>query len=256
MTTMTSRPALRWAIEPALRLAAAAVLLGVCATLAQAAGVTQPFQADFNVHRGRIPLGTMTFALKDDRQPRCYVYSGEANPNTMAGMFVGKITEESRFCIDDAGVLRPQLFRHHIDGKKDDSYTLNFDWARHQAVYQSEDGQRKTVALGARAYDPLSLQIAARHWLAHSSDPSQLGTAEFPLVDEDKIKDYKLRVAPGGTIDTPGGRFDTLLVERVDDKKRHLRFWLARGANWIPVRVEHQKKDDSAFRMNLTQLKR
>jgi hypothetical protein len=228
-------------------LAAAFLLL---TSLAAQAAVTQPFTADFKISHSGIPMGTATFRLKPDGHG-CYVYSGHAQPNFIAHFLVGAISEKARFCIDH-GVLRPQRFVYHIDGKPKKSYTLNFNWAAHQAIYHSEKGKRKTLTLGARAYDPLSIQIVARHWLAQAKAPATLADTRLPLVDKDKIKNYRLHVTDGGPIQTPGGTFDTLRVAGGGDSDHPLKLWLARDANWIPVRVV--QAGDNAYRMDLTKL--
>jgi|GEM_PF-585262 len=231
------------------------VLLGLLITSGVGhAAVTDPFTANFDVHRGKLALGTTTFRLAPGERQGCHVYSGRANPNALVRLFFGDVTDESRFCIED-GVIQPRRFAHHIQGKAKKSYTLDFDWSAHQVAYASEAGKTAALELGAKALDPLSIQIAARQWVAEADNPDSLGEAEFPMVDEDELKTYRLRVTDGGTIETPGGRFDTLRVDRVGDNKR-LTFWLARNADWIPVRVEQQKGEDGTFQMNLTSLER
>lgn len=252
MTTTTRSPRpepRRW------RLAGVALLAGILFTSAATAGVTDPFTAHFKVNRGSLGLGTTTFSLARTDHDNCYIYRGRATPNALVRVFVGNVTDESRFCIDD-GALRPNHFSHRIEGDAKKSYALDFDWRAHEVMYRSEAGKQATMALGKQGLDPLSIQIAARRWVAASDDPAHLGEADFTLIDEDEIKTYTLRASPGGDINTPAGRYDTLLVERVDDPKRHLRFWLARNADWIPVQVEHQKGDSGVFRMSLTDLKR
>lgn len=251
MTTTTRSP------RPETRhgLAGAVLLVGVLFSSIAGAAVTDPFTAHFKVNRGSIGLGTTTFSLARAQTADCYVYSGRANPNALVRVFIGDVSDESRFCIED-DALRPSRFSHHMQGDAEDSYTLDYDWDTRQVVYRSEAGRQETMALGEQGLDPLSIQIAARRWVAAAADPDNLGTADFTLVDEDETKTYTLRARNGGTIDTPAGRYDTLLVERVDDDKRHLRFWLARNADWIPVRVEHQKGNDGIFRMSLTSLDR
>lgn len=253
-TTTQSRPVKsRWQA-----LAAVALIGGIAFSGIAGAGVTDAFIAHFEVKRGKLGLGTTAFSLAaapSEQGADCYVYSGRANPNALVRIFIGDVNDESRFCIDD-GSLRPSRFSHQMQDDAEDSYTLAFDWSAQQVTYRSEAGKHKTMPLPEQALDPLSIQIAARRWVAAAPDPDTLGEADFTLVDEDEIKTYTLRAGDGGRIKTPAGRYDTLLVERVDDKKRHLRFWLARDADWIPVRVEHQKGDGGIFRMSLTGLER
>lgn len=253
-TTRSTRTEPRWPASAALTLLA----LGAVFSSVAGAGVTDAFTAHFKVKRGSLGLGTTTFSLapaESNNGAECYIYSGRANPNALVRLFIGDVTDDSRFCIDN-GALRPSHFSHQMQGDAEDSYTLAFDWATQQVTYRNEAGQHTTMALPEQALDPLSIQIAARRWVAAADDPDHLGEADFTLVDEDEIKTYTLRASNGGTIDTPAGRYATLLVERVDDPERHLRFWLARKADWIPVRVEHQKGDGGIFRMSLTRLDR
>ena len=257
MTTTTSRKSPQRARpDRAGRLAVAGLmlLLSVAAGGTAQATVTDSFTAHFDVHRGKLGLGTTTFSLAPDAQPGCYVYRGKANPNALVRLFLGDVTDESRFCVED-DVIYPEHFTHHIQGEKKKSYALDFDWSAQQVAYASESGKRATLDLGDAALDPLSIHIAARQWVDAADNPDALSDADFPMVDEDELKTYRLRVSDGGTIDTPGGRFDTLRVDRVGDNKR-LTFWLARNADWIPVRVEQQKGDDGTFQMNLTSLER
>lgn len=236
------------------RTAGLVLIFALLASTASQAAVTDSFTAHFDVQRGSLALGTTTFSLAAGDREGCYVYSGQANPNALVRLFLGDVTDESRFCINN-GVIQPQHFFHRIQGNEKKSYTLDFDWQTHRVTYSSESGKTATRKLDTTALDPLSIHIAARRWVAESNDPDSLGEADFPMVDEDEIKTYRLRATDGGTIETPGGRFDTLRVDRVGDNKR-LTFWLARDADWIPVRVEQQKDDDGTFQMNLTSLER
>ena len=219
------------------------------------ADVMQTFDAQFKVKRGAVTLGTTRFSLSREGADNCYVFRGEANPNAIVRVFVGQVIDESRFCIEN-GVVRPQRFSHHMEGNTDDSYSLAFDWASHEVVYRSEAGATKNLTLGESAFDPLSIQIAARRWVAEHPQPDAAGERDFALIDEKKQKTYRLRASDGGRIKTPAGRYDTVKIERIDDPKRGLRFWLAPDADWIPVQVEHEKPKTGVFRMQITKLDR
>lgn len=236
--------------------------LGLCLLLAAlfvspvaGADVMQTFDAQFKVKRGAVALGTTRFSLARDGGNDCYVFRGEANPNAVVRVFVGQVIDESRFCIED-GTVRPQRFSHHMEGNAEDSYSLEFDWSQHEVTYRSEAGDSKVMPLGDSAFDPLSIQFAARRWVAGAANPNAAGERDFALIDEKKQKTYRLRASDGGRIKTAAGRYDTLKIERVDDPKRGLRFWLAREADWIPVQVEHEKPKTGVFRMQLTALDR
>ena len=231
-----------------------AILLCVIAGNASAAA-TDSFTATYSVSYGFLGLGTLSFQLKPGDKSDCYVYSGQGQPSTLVSMLVGNLSDTSRFCVTEDGKIQPQYFRHHEEGAPNDSYTLQFDWQDGTVRYQNRDGNIRVMALPQTATDPLSLQVAARMWVSNAEDPKQLPNRDFTLVDEDEIKAYTLAVKPGGTISVPAGRFDTVIVERVDDKDETLRFWLARYADWIPVRVQHES-DGRTITMNLKSLQR
>jgi len=231
------------------------VLACVITGTAAAADVTSSFTAHYKVKYGFIGLGTITFRLQPASKSNCYVYSGQGHPNAIVSMLIGALADKSRFCMTADDTVQPQYFRHHEDGSPKHSYSLTFNWQAGTVRYQSRDGNIRVMALPDTATDPLSLQIAARLWLAHAAKPAQLSPRGFTLIDADEIKTYTLAVEPGGTLNVPGGRFDTLIVKRVDHENKHLRFWLAQYADWIPVKVEHEK-DGRTITMTLTSLER
>lgn len=230
-----------------------ALLLLLAAGTANA-GVTDNFKATYSVSYGFVGLGQITFRLQPADKSGCYIYSGHAQPNAVVSMMIGELHDKSRFCItgqDD--VLRPQFFRHSEQGAPEDSYTLQFNWEAGTVRYQNHDGNIRVMSLPNKATDPLSLQIAARLWLASSYQPAQLPNRSFNLVDENEIKQYTLAVEHGGTVVVPAGRYDTLIVKRVDDEGETLRFWLAKYADWMPVKVEHEQ-DGRVVTMEMTSI--
>lgn len=232
----------------------AALLLSVAGGIASAA-VTDSFTATYKVEYGFLGLGEITFRLQPADKPGCYVFSGEGHPNAIVAMLIGELADKSRFCITDKGKVQPQFFRHYEEGDPEDSYTLTFNWQAGTVRYQNRNGNIRVMSLPETATDPLSLQIAARLWLDSTLQPAQLPNRSFTLVDENEIKTYTLAVEPGGTVVVPAGRYDTLIVKRVDDKDERLRFWLAKYAGWIPVRVEYED-DGRVITMELTAISR
>lgn len=228
--------------------------LGAAGSVA-AAAIPSAFDARFAVDHSGLPLGNAQFTLSAGDESGCWIYRGRANPNALAQMFLGNITDESRFCMVD-GQVRPQHFSHHIDGDADKSYTLAFDWDGMQATYDSETGEHDVYPLKAGTQDPLSLQFAARRWVAAAADPATLDEKTFQMIDDDGVEPYGLAASDGGTIKTPAGRYATLKVARTGDHSHALAFWLAPDADWIPVRVRQIKDGSTAFTMTMKRLKR
>lgn len=217
------------------------------------AAVTDSFTATYDVSYGFIGLGELTFELKPADKAGCYIYAGQGEPNAVVAMLIGSLSDRTRFCVTDKGQVKPLFFRHHEQGDPEDSYTLTFDWSDGSVRYQNRDGNIRIMQLPETATDPLSLQIAARLWLEHAAQPAQLPNKSFTLVDENEVKQYTLAVEPGGTIEVPAGSYDTLIVKRVDNGDEQLRFWLAKYADWIPVRVEYEQ-DGRTITMELTHI--
>lgn len=240
------------AAAPVLTLALAAFSLIAGGTAAAAA--TDSFTAVYTVTKSGLPLGNAYFRLKPGKRDGCYVYTGHAKPNALVHLFLGDIDEKTHFCIVD-GAIRPERYRHHIDGKPGDSYTLNFDWSGMTVHYSSENGDSKTYPLKPGTQDPMSLQIAARRWLASASADGTLPSDhEFILADDDGIESYRVEVSRGGELETPGGRFDTVKLARSGDHHHALNFWLARNADWIPVQVRRLSDGDTRYTLTIQSL--
>jgi len=252
LTNCTHRSA---RIALAMTTALAAAGLSLCASAADNTAIPAAFDAGFSVDRSGLPLGTTQFTMKASDKVGCWVYHGKANPNALAHLFLGDVTDESRLCIVDNQV-QPQRFSHHIDGKPRKSYTLAFDWQAMQATYDDEAGRHKTYKLVEGAQDPLSLQVAARRWVAAAADPATLGEKTFQMADDDGVEPYDLAATDGGMIKTAAGSFATLKVARTGTHRHALAFWLAREANWIPVQVRQLNDGDTAFTMIMDSLKR
>jgi len=233
-----------------------AVALLLCIVgMPAAAAVTGSYTAKYHISYGAISLGDITFSLAAGDTPDCYVFSGTGSPNLVVSMLVGDLAEESRFCMTAAGQVRPYYFQHYEKGDAEHSYSLQFDWADQQVDYRNFEDRTQTNSLPAAATDPLSLQIAVRQWIDNTSNPPALDNRDFTLASKDKIKTYTLAVEDGGTIQVPGGSFDTVIVQRVDDTDKGMRFWLAEDADWIPVKVERQRSGRT-ITMELTSLER
>lgn len=238
------------AIRTSLAAALAAASLLLTAPPA-AADVLSPFEAHYRVKRGGMGIGTTVFSLARDGE--CYRYAGEARPNALVSLFVGKVTDESRFCVR-GGRVTPRHFEHVESGDDEDSYTLTF--ADGRVTYKSRAGEAHSFDVPDGALEVFVIHVAVRLWMAGSAEPAELANRAFTVVDEDEIKRYELAVRDGGRVDTPAGTWDTLIVERVDDPDRRLAFWVAPALDWLPIRVEHQKRDDPVIRMTLSKLPR
>lgn len=230
------------------------LIAALAVTTTATAAPTDPFTATYQLTKSGIPLGAATFKLKPGEKENCYIYTGHAKPNAVVHMFIGNIDERTDFCIVD-GKVRPSRFRHHIDGEPDESYTLNFDWSAMRVKSETESGETKTYDLKPDTQDPMSLQVAARLWLASKSADSNLPDKhKFNLADDDGIESYHVQASDGGTLKVKAGRYDTVKITRLGDHSHSMDFWMARYANWIPVRVDRMKHGKTNYTLTLQSL--
>jgi hypothetical protein len=242
-------------MTPANRIAAG-LLAGLVLALSSLAGAapTDRFTAVYKLTKSGIPLGKATFTLKPGQREGCYVYTGHGQPNALAHLLIGAIEEKSHICIVD-GQPHPSRYRYHIDGEPDDSYTLKFDWSKMIVKSAREDGQDKTYPLKSGTQDSMSLQIAARLWLAAAAqDDTQPGRHKFILADDDGTESYKVKASDGGTLKVPAGRYETLKIARTGEHSHAMTFWMARNADWIPVQVNHLKHGKTDYTLTLQSL--
>lgn len=233
--------------------------LSLLASLSAQAATTAPFKADYDLIQpdADFKLGKAHISLKRGDQDNCYTYTARAQPNRMARMLLGKmlsIQSKSRFCVVD-GHIRPQHFTQKISGLPRESYTLDFDWSRMRVQYENDKGEKHSYDLKAGAQDPMSLQIAARQWLADQDGDKLPGQYHFKLAGDDGISDHEVAVDKADEVKTDAGKFATVSMAYQRSKRFRLRMWLARDAEWLPVRVQ-QNISDISFNLMLKSLSR
>ncbi|MGB1580664.1 MAG: DUF3108 domain-containing protein [Nevskiales bacterium] len=230
-----------------LKISAAAIMLGL--GLPASADVLSPYTAVYEVNRGNIMLGDTTFNL-NKQDGGCYLLEGVAEPKGIAAMFAGKMKESSHFCLEN-GRIRPR--QYHVEkekGDEDDNYTLKFDWGN-KLVRTNNDKPRELPTDGL---DRTVMEIAMRRLLAQAGNDLPSSPFIFLMVEDDEIKPYRFQITGQEKVATPVGRFDTVKVERVNAGKREFRLWLAPALDYLPVKVERQKKGDDPIRMTLREL--
>ncbi len=210
--------------------------------------VLSNFTAIYQVERESTPLGHARFTLSPQGE-NCYLYQGIAKPEGLAALLVGETVEQSHFCIA-GGKLRPVTYRTSEDGGKGDNYTLTFDWVN-RLVRTNQEATRKLPVEGV---DPLSLQIAVRKLLSDAGNKLPTGPMDLVVIEDDKDKNYTFRIIGRESLQTPIGNYEVVRVDRVDDPKRQLRMWLAPTLDYLPIRVEQQRRKGAIMRLKIETL--
>ncbi len=191
-------------------------------------------------------LGRAVITLKAQGGADCYRYESQSEPSGMVRMFYGKPRETSDFCLR-AGKVVPQRFEFHNPKREGDNFTLEFDVAGGKV----RGGKQDVRDIPAGAQDRFGIQQAVRLWvLEHLKSEPGAETVEFAMVDADRIRPYRFVIAGRETVEVPAGRFEAVLVQRVDTKKT-TKFWLAPERDYMPVRVEQLKQGRVELRMVL-----
>jgi hypothetical protein len=202
-------------------------------------------RATYLLERGALTLGTADFNLTraaDD----CYRYEYVARPQGIAKLFIGNIREVSDFCMVDGRIQSRRFSFSRADRAKDD-YVLEFDLDKGEA--RTDRGQVQRFE--GYALDRLVMQLAVQQWvLVRGGEP---GPEEFSVtkVEDDRIKTYRFRIVARETLLLGGAEVPTVRVERTDDPKKSVRFWLDPARDYLAVRVEQTKGGDTQLRMVL-----
>lgn len=223
-------------------------LLFLCAGLAQAAEPKLPeLQLRYDANWNGLALGEIVVTLKAAGAPDCYRYESQSQPTGLVRMFYGKPHEVSEFCVKGGKVV-PQQFSFVNTKDKDDNFSLKFD---HAAGKVQGGLPPSTRELPPNAQDRFGLQQAVRLWVIERDGKPGDATVEFAMVDDDRIKAYRFAITAREPVETPAGKFDTVLVQRVDDPNKTSKFWLAPSRDYMPVKVEQLKGGDADLRMVL-----
>lgn len=228
-----------------MRYAFAAVLLLFAAPLFADPPLPPSFNAAYAVYKGPLQIGTArrSFAIQANGH---FVYTSESRTSGLVALLVREvIREESVFTATD-GELKPVQYRYRRDGMKKRSVHQTFDWQGSQ-VKSEVDGTVHTLPLPKGAVDQNMYQLRIMVDLKRG-----LRTMDYAMVLNDKIKDIPIRQLGTETIDTPFGKFATVVIQR-QEKRSATTMWCAEALHFLPVRIDHNE-DGSEFSAQLVGL--
>lgn len=225
-------------------------LLG-CGSALAAPSAQQPFFASYSVNWKGMEVGTTDVELKANGAGR-FEYSTRANARGFARMFFSEeITQTSWLTWSDRGV-QPQRYR--ADDGSDDTerdISLDFDWDAGRVTGVAEE-KKVALPVPTGVQDAMSIQIAVLHDLARGARP-----AAYPMVDKDRIKEYRYVHEGEARIKTALGDIDTVIyrTERTGSK-RATRTWYAPSLGYVAVQAERLKEGKREWMMKILSLKR
>lgn len=218
------------------------------AAAAPAVDVFQPRTDRYDVAWGSVGLGTGRISVAP-LAGGCYRFESVTEPAAIVRWTYGAPRETSEFCVENGRIL-PKHFEYVNDKRRKDSFTLDFDW-KTRKLKALKNGELTVREIEDNTYDRFVIQLAVRQWLQQHAGEEKPAPVEFKVADHRRIKTYRFAVTGRERVETPAGRFDTLLVERVNDPKNVLRFWVAPERGYVPVKVQQVEKGETKLQMLL-----
>ena len=204
------------------------------------------FRASYDFERGRMKIGESTFELERS-QENIYRYTSEAKATGFLSIFVDDvIREESIFKYEDDRFWPVSYEYRQLNSDKDRNENIAYNWTDNIAAV-SYRGHESSQKLSAGMLDRFLMQLAI-------SVEAQQGRFDrsYNVLDNGRVKQYRIRSRGMEEISTPAGTFMALRVDRVDrNADKFLRMWLAPELDYLPVKIEQEKRNEEPLRLTL-----
>lgn len=229
----------------------APVIRAGAATAPAGEPLAKPFQATYQVRRGRLEFARSVFSLHDEGAGT-WRYRSVTTPVGLISLFRDDVvTETSRFRIHDDR-LRPlsYTFRYQ-NSSRDRDQSVEFDW-RNMMAHTVNEGRKKDISLKPGMTDRFLAQLALSRDLAAGHGP----TLTYTVVDRSEIKRYMLKQAESEQLRTPAGRFATIRITKHEpDSGRITTFWCAPALDYLPVKIAQSEPDKPTVNLTLEDFK-
>lgn len=214
-----------------------------------AAGLPE-FHAVYDFERGRMTIGETRIALERS-QDDIWRYTSESKATGFISIFVDDvIREESIFRFEDGEFWPVSYDYRQLNSSKNRDESITYDWTERTATVNYR-GHESRPELEPGTLDRFLLQLAIT---VHAQDGKLDRT--YRVLDNGRVKLYELEGEELESLTTPAGTFETLRVERIDeDPDKKLRLWLAPKLDYLPVRVEQEKRNEETLRLVLTRIR-
>lgn len=212
-----------------------------------AAPLPEQFTATYDITKAGIPIGETTRVLS--REGEHYLFESITRPVGIATFFTsGQVVERSRWQFFQ-GQPRPVQYTFFNSGrKKKRTARLDFDWKKNQ-VTNTVNTEPWTMPLEHGTTDKLLYQLRIMQDL-----PTAATSLHYPVADGGKMKYYDIEILSKERIKTPLGTFEAVRLRHIKGK-RQTTMWCAEELDYLPVRIEQRKSDDSPVVATLTSAK-
>jgi hypothetical protein len=239
-------------VRPSLLLGLLVLGIGFLAPLLHAAQPLQlkPFEAEYQVKRDGIPLGTLELRLSLPN-PQGYRYTSHTKPGPIIGLLISdEVHETSEGRYADNQITPSSYEYRQSNSKVEKKHTLlNFDWSADQ-VWTESEGVRWSQPIEPGNHDKFSQQLALRLDLASGKT-----MASYAAADGGRIKTYHYKVVGKEFVNLPFGRLKCLRVRRSKETRApDSTIWVAPELDFFPVKIE-RKRSSGRYSMELMRLR-
>lgn len=160
--------------------------------------------------------------------------------------FLGKITEEEQFHLDERGAIIPDNYRHDRSIMRNTrKESMAVDHAG-MTVHSSRKGEETRLDFEAGQLGPLSHQLELARDLQEGAEE-----LTYAVIIRGGIRDYRYQRLGEENMDTALGTLRVIKLERVrDNSDRETTLWLAPELNYQPVLLR-QNEDGSTYELTL-----
>lgn len=226
--------------------------LGVATAQSIKSGDIAPFEVVYEVGNNLISAGDARLRLSNTGD--LWEYSLNIRPKgvfKLAGK--GRIREKSTFTLLESGdevFLQPQEYQYRQDDERRREVNAGFDWDNNTVTYKYR-GKTVTESFTTPLLDRLTVTLLIMNALRHDFDK-----VELPVFDSAKIKQVDFVNEGHEYLKTNRGRIDTIRVtnRNATGGSRETTTWFAPSLDYLPVKIEHKKRDELVVRLSLISL--
>ena len=170
--------------------------------------------------------------------PNALVFESVTEPSGLYSLVKSDVIRERSHIDVTTGEFRPRRYEYRrTGGKRDRIVEIDFDWQADRMTNTAK-GQTRLMDIGPQTQDKLSYLLLVMRDLR--GQPRELS---YAIASGGKLETYRLSVEGQESIQTPAGKFKTIRVQRLDQKKRSTTLWFTPALAYLPVKIAHQDRD-------------
>lgn len=220
------------------RVACAALLVAAAIAAAQPARAAEldAFTAEYEARANGFRVGSVSLQLKPTGNGE-YEYRQVSATRGLGSLFGSNdLVESSQLRFDGKQLEAIEYQSKRKGGDDEENARFVFDRTAGKVLSRGA-GPAWSIPIQDGLIDPLMVRLAMMVDLARGAR-----SLEYAVPRQGRIKTYTFRVAGNETIRIGSRRYDTIKVERTDDKEDKTSLWHAPDLGYLPIRIVKDKR--------------